>query len=163
MLCSCISKAEKFEVVPKDAIYCYAYYLVASWTSGNYVLKSHTKPGKESCMCNALLFQSSTSTSCVCHVFNTRAGKHGKIIQTMMEYHHCTCVLPGTPLNGVGQTKVKTLQKGFTVNSNTVVLSTWKINKMRLVRMVEKPKGEQNNTAQRFYRRHKKNILKTIQ
>jgi len=29
--------------------------------------------------------------------------------------------------------------------------------------MVEKPKGEQNNTAQRFYRRHKKNILKTIQ
>jgi len=57
------------------------------------------------------------------------------------------------------------LQKGFTVNSgsDTVVLSTWKINKLRLVRMAEK--GEQNNTAQRLYRKHKKknnNILKTI-
>jgi len=57
----------------------------------------------------------------------------------MMEYRHCVCVPPGTysTPNGVGQTGKDRLQKGLTVNSDTVVLGTWKINKVRLVRMVE--------------------------
>jgi len=54
----------------------------------------------------------------------------------MMEYRHlCVCSTTDhstTPPNGVGQTGKDRLQKGFTVNSITVVLGTWKINKMRL-------------------------------
>jgi len=43
-----------------------------------------------------------------------------------------------TPKRGWAHRGKDRLQKGFTVNSNTVVLGTWKINKMRLVRMAEK-------------------------
>jgi len=53
--------------------------------------------------------------------------KNSKIIPTiMMEYRHCVCVPPGTysTPNGVGQTGKDRLQKGLTVNSDTVVLGT---------------------------------------
>jgi len=49
------------------------------------------------------------------------------------------------------------LQKGLTVNQ--YVLDIWKANKLRLVRIAEKGS---KTILQRFYRKHKKNILKTL-
>ena len=43
-----------------------------------------------------------------------------------------------TPKLGCADRGKDRLRKGFTVNNNTVVLGTLKINKMRLVRMAEK-------------------------
>ena len=50
-------------------------------------------------------------------------------------------------------------QKGFAVNSNTVVLGTWKINKMRLVRMAEKGS---KTILHRGFTERLKNMVKTI-
>ena len=71
----------------------------------------------------------------------TKQEKHSKIIQTMMEYCHGVCVFDqahNTPKLSWADRGKDRLQKGVAVNSNTLVLGTWKINKMRLVRMAEK-------------------------
>jgi len=63
------------------------------------------------------------------------------------------------PPNRVEQTGKDRLQKGLTVNSNTVVLGTLKINKMGLVRMAEKGS---KTILHRGFTESTKNILKTI-
>jgi len=66
-----------------------------------------------------------------------------------------------TPKCGWANRSKDRLQKGFIVNSDTAVLSTWKINKMRLVRMAEK--GSKTTLHRGFTESvKKKNILKTI-
>ena len=51
------------------------------------------------------------------------------------------------------------LQKGLTVNNDTVVLGTWEINKMSLVRMAEKGI---KTLLHRGFTESTKNVLKTI-
>jgi len=53
--------------------------------------------------------------------------KHSKIIPTMMEYRHFVCVYDqahSTPKWGWTDRGIHRLQKGLTVNSNTVVLDS---------------------------------------